>query len=30
VPVLARVLRGDVPAQQFPPTSRDHVLEKLG
>jgi 2-polyprenyl-6-methoxyphenol hydroxylase-like FAD-dependent oxidoreductase len=30
VPVLARVLRGDVPEQQFPPTSRDHVLEKLG
>ena len=30
LPVLARVLRGDVPAQLFPPTSRDHVLEKLG
>jgi 2-polyprenyl-6-methoxyphenol hydroxylase-like FAD-dependent oxidoreductase len=30
MPVLARVLRGDEPAHQFPPTSRDHVLEKLG
>lgn len=30
VPVLARVLRGDAPAQQFPPTSREHVLAKLG
>jgi 2-polyprenyl-6-methoxyphenol hydroxylase-like FAD-dependent oxidoreductase len=30
VPVLARVLRGDEPAQQFPPTSRDRILEKLG
>jgi 2-polyprenyl-6-methoxyphenol hydroxylase-like FAD-dependent oxidoreductase len=30
VPVLARVLRGDVPAQQFPPTSREDVLRQLG
>ena len=30
LPVLARVLRGDVPAQQFPPTPRAQVLEKLG
>jgi hypothetical protein len=29
IPVLARVLRGDVPPQQFPPTERDHVLAKL-
>lgn len=29
LPVLARVLRGDVPPQQFPPTARDHVLAKL-
>jgi 2-polyprenyl-6-methoxyphenol hydroxylase-like FAD-dependent oxidoreductase len=30
VPVLARVLRGDGPAAQFAPTSREHVLAKLG
>jgi 2-polyprenyl-6-methoxyphenol hydroxylase-like FAD-dependent oxidoreductase len=29
VPVLARVLRGDEPLQQFTPTRREHVLAKL-
>jgi hypothetical protein len=29
LPVLARVLRGDVPPQQFPPTPREQVLAKL-
>jgi 2-polyprenyl-6-methoxyphenol hydroxylase-like FAD-dependent oxidoreductase len=30
MPVLARVLRGDEPTEHFPPTSREHVLGKLG
>jgi hypothetical protein len=30
VPILARVLRGDAPAPLFEPTSRAHVLAKLG
>jgi 2-polyprenyl-6-methoxyphenol hydroxylase-like FAD-dependent oxidoreductase len=29
LPVLARVLRGDPPASQFAPTSRQHVLARL-
>lgn len=29
IPVLARVLRGDAPPQQFPPMPRDEVLSKL-
>ena len=30
LPVLARVLRGDVPPQQFPPIGREQVLARLG
>jgi hypothetical protein len=30
MPVLARVLRADAPAALFEPTSREHVLAKIG